>query len=377
MRRNDENLLVLAGAESDRKRRESAPLGDVLRAAQSQVDQYTRVELGSVDMDVRVIGPAVNDLVHLIAELLDNATAFSAPDTAVTAEATWIGGRAFVTVADHGVGIPPEQLAELNQRLADPPPVDAALSRTMGLVVVGRLAERLGATVELRSPSNCSTLAEVAIPPSILEVRQRPRGLESPPARVRGVMAPGRLDMATRWPAARFEQRPGVPPHAQPPQPSQPPQPVQPLQPARPAPRERYQEQPVSRSRPPAALDETADLPLFREVNSAWFRGEDPAGGSARPVRPSVSGGWQTAADQGWSAASALARYDDPAPSPGTGLPRREPMARLVPGGVSEPQAPVRNPRKPDEVRGMLSSYHRGLQRGRNVGSDGGPVSAP
>jgi signal transduction histidine kinase len=393
MRRNDENLLVLAGAESSRARRESAPLGDVLRAAQSQVDQYTRIDLGSVDMEVRVVGPAVNDLVHLIAELLDNATAFSSPDTPVTAEATWIGGRAFVTISDHGVGIAPEHLAELNQRLADPPPVDAALSRTMGLVVVGRLAERLGAAVELRSPSTCSTMAEVTIPPSILEVRQRPKGLETSPARVRGVMAPGRLDMATRWPAARFDRRPSTQPPTEPPAPpaqpsfAPPPPPARPpvqalpprtprasmppAPPVPPAPPERFPVRPVQPQRP-AALDDTADIPLFREVNSAWFRGEDePGEGPARPSRPSVTGGWQTAADDGWSAASAASTYDEPVSGTGAGLPRRQPMARLVPGGVTDPQpTPVRNPRKADEVRGMLSSYHRGLQRGRNAGTE-------
>jgi signal transduction histidine kinase len=349
MRRNDENLLVLAGAESSRARREAAPLGDVLRAAQSQVDQYVRIELGVVDMDVKVVGPAVNDLVHLIAELLDNATAFSSPETPVTAEATWIGGRAFVTIADHGVGIPAEQRAELNERLANPPPVDAALSRTMGLVVVGRLAERLGASVELRAPSTCSTMAEVTIPPEILEMRSRMPAVESGPVRVRGVMAPARLDMATRWPAAQLGGRP-------PGRPAAPPQ----------APQVGYLPPPAPASHP---VDDTADLPLFREVNSAWFRGEEQAV-SGRPARPSVSGGWQTAADEGWQAASALSRQDDPRGA-GMGLPRRQPMAKLVPGAVSDQPAPVRPPRSPDEVRGMLSSYHRGLQRGRNAGEDG------
>jgi hypothetical protein len=83
-----------------------------------------------------------------------------------------------------------------------------------------------------------------------------------------------------------------------------------------------------------------------------------------------VSGGWQTAADEGWQAASALSRQDDPRGA-GMGLPRRQPMAKLVPGAVNDQPAPVRPPRSPDEVRGMLSSYHRGLQRGRHAGEDG------
>jgi HAMP domain-containing protein len=360
MRRNDENLLVLAGVETNRRRRESAPLGDVLRAAQSQVDQYTRIELGSVDMEVRVVGPAVNDLVHLIAELLDNATTFSAPDTLVTAEATWIGGRAFVTISDHGVGIAPEQLAELNQRLADPPPVDVALSRTMGLVVVGRLAERLGATVELRAPANYSTMAEVAIPSSILEVRQRALAVVEAPPRVRGVMAPARLDMATRWPAARFDRRPAARPPTPPPAPPAPPAgPPPPASPPLPARSEPYQAQ---RPQPPGALDDTADIPLFREVNSAWFRdGPEPASG---PARPSGNGGWGTAADSGWQVASSVRERENPE-IPRTGLPRREPMAQLVPGGVETPAAVARPARSPDAVRGLLSAYQRGVQRAR------------
>jgi hypothetical protein len=206
-------------------------------------------------------------------------------------------------------------------------------------------------------------------------------------------MAPGRLDMATRWPAARFDRRPSTQPPTEPPAPpaqpsfAPPPPPARPpvqalpprtprasmppAPPVPPAPPERFPVRPVQPQRP-AALDDTADIPLFREVNSAWFRGEDePGEGPARPSRPSVTGGWQTAADDGWSAASAASTYDEPVSGTGAGLPRRQPMARLVPGGVTDPQpTPVRNPRKADEVRGMLSSYHRGLQRGRNAGTE-------
>ena len=79
MRRNDENLLVLAGADSTRIQREPAALIDVLRAAQSEVEHYTRIEFGTVDRDIEVSAHAVNDMVHLVAELFDNATAFPPP----------------------------------------------------------------------------------------------------------------------------------------------------------------------------------------------------------------------------------------------------------------------------------------------------------
>src|SRR3989440_6555013 len=135
MRRNDENLLVLAGADSTRVQREPAALIDVLRAAQSEVEHYTRIEFGVIDRDIEVAAHAVNDLVHLVAELFDNATAFSPPDSTVIVEARRVGDRAVLYVEDHGIGISPDQLAELNERLATPPIVDVAVFPGVGLLV--------------------------------------------------------------------------------------------------------------------------------------------------------------------------------------------------------------------------------------------------
>ncbi len=171
MRRNDENLLVLAGADSTRIQREPAPLTDVLRAAQSEVEHYTRIEFGMIDRDVEIAAHAVNDMVHLIAELLDNATAFSPPDSAVVVEARRVGDRAVLLVEDRGIGISPDQLAELNERLANPPVVDVAVSRMMGLVVVARLAARHGVKVELRPARERGTIADLTLPASVLVPR--------------------------------------------------------------------------------------------------------------------------------------------------------------------------------------------------------------
>jgi signal transduction histidine kinase len=168
MRRNDENLLVLAGADSTRVQREPAPLVDVLRAAQSEVEHYTRVEFGSIDRDLEIASHAVNDLVHLVAELLDNATAFSPPDSPVLVEARRFGDRAVLYVEDRGIGISADQLADLNDRLAKPPLVDVAVSRMMGLVVVARLAARHGIEVKLRPSADRGTVADVLLPPSVL-----------------------------------------------------------------------------------------------------------------------------------------------------------------------------------------------------------------
>ncbi|MEV5629617.1 sensor histidine kinase [Micromonospora tulbaghiae] len=171
MRRNDENLLVLAGADSTRVQREPAALIDVLRAAQSEVEHYTRIEFGVIDRDIEVAAHAVNDLVHLVAELFDNATAFSPPDSQVMVEARRVGDRASLYVEDRGIGISQEQLRDLNERLATPPQVDVAVSRMMGLVVVARLAARHGVRVELRPGADRGTVADVTLPTSVLVPR--------------------------------------------------------------------------------------------------------------------------------------------------------------------------------------------------------------
>ncbi|GGN16500.1 sensor histidine kinase [Actinoplanes campanulatus] len=169
MRRNDENLLVLAGADSTRVQREPAALIDVLRAAQSEVEHYTRIEFGMIDRDIEVAAHAVNDMVHLVAELFDNATAFSPPNSNVLVEARRVGDNAVLTVEDHGIGISREQLRDLNERLANPPTVDVAVSRMMGLVVVARLANRHAVRVELRpADRERGTVAEVGLPVSVL-----------------------------------------------------------------------------------------------------------------------------------------------------------------------------------------------------------------
>ncbi|MEH1166593.1 nitrate- and nitrite sensing domain-containing protein [Micromonospora sp. CPCC 205539] len=182
MRRNDENLLVLAGADSTRVQREPAALIDVLRAAQSEVEHYTRIEFGVIDRDIEVAAHAVNDLVHLVAELFDNATAFSPPDSQVMVEARRVGDRASLYVEDRGIGISAEQLYDLNERLATPPQVDVAVSRMMGLVVVARLASRHGVRVELRPGGDRGTVADVTLPTSVLVPRALSGRVQQPPA---------------------------------------------------------------------------------------------------------------------------------------------------------------------------------------------------
>jgi signal transduction histidine kinase len=168
MRRNDENLLVLAGADSSAPRREDALLVDALRASQSEVELYNRIEFGTVDTDIAVAAVAVNDVVRLVAELLDNATRFSPPNTTVVADARRIRDYVVIQVEDRGLGLSEEQMDLLNRRLAEPPNVDVAAFRLMGLAVVSRLASRYGIRVELRANLDGGTVAQVILPASIV-----------------------------------------------------------------------------------------------------------------------------------------------------------------------------------------------------------------
>ncbi|CAL9544923.1 nitrate- and nitrite sensing domain-containing protein [Streptomyces sp. enrichment culture] len=168
MRRNGENLLILAGEEPGRRWDQPVPLVDVMRAATSEVEQYERIELSGVP-DAEIHGQAVTDLVHLLAELLENATTFSSPQTKVRVTATRLpDGRVMVEIHDKGIGLTAEDFADINHKLANPPTVDVAISQRMGLFVVGRLADRHGIRVQLRpSGEQAGTTSLVMLPDAI------------------------------------------------------------------------------------------------------------------------------------------------------------------------------------------------------------------
>ncbi len=164
MRRNSENLLVLAGHETPRRPSGPVPLVNVVRAAVSEIEQYDRVVFGSQPA-IAITGTAVTDTVHLLAELLENATIFSARDTRVSVAARELeDGAVAITVTDDGMGMTSEQLAEVNQRLADPPAADVAVSRHMGLFAVAHLAARHGLRVEMEAQATGGTIAQVTVP---------------------------------------------------------------------------------------------------------------------------------------------------------------------------------------------------------------------
>lgn len=168
MRRNGENLLVLAGEEPGRRWNQPVPLVDVLRAAASEVESYERIELSGVP-ETEIHGQSVTDLVHLLAELLENATTFSSPQTKVRVTATRLpDSRVMIEIHDKGIGLTAEDFADINHKLANPPTVDAAVSQRMGLFVVGRLSDRHGIRVQLRpSGEQAGTTSLVMLPDAI------------------------------------------------------------------------------------------------------------------------------------------------------------------------------------------------------------------
>ncbi|WP_229787058.1 sensor histidine kinase [Actinokineospora fastidiosa] len=195
MRRNNENLMVLSGADLVRRASLPAPLADLLRAAVSEIEQYQRVVI-QPPANVLVVGYAVGDIVRLTAELLDNATAFSAPATQVTVSSHHSpGGAIRVEIADRGIGLTPTELAEANARLADAGAVDASTSRRMGLFVVGRLAARLGVRVWLEPAIGQGMRAIITVPadltappePARVPVLPAPAAPPAPETTVNGV----------------------------------------------------------------------------------------------------------------------------------------------------------------------------------------------
>jgi signal transduction histidine kinase len=169
MRRNAESLLVLSGAEQPRQWQQPVTLLDVVRSASAEIADFPRVDLVGVDDELAVSGRAVADLAHLLAELLENATSFSPPESAVVVSGATTATGFVLAITDQGIGMPPEKLAEANALLAKPPVVGLALSRALGLHVVGSLAARHGITVELRPGAPLGLVALVTLPSTILE----------------------------------------------------------------------------------------------------------------------------------------------------------------------------------------------------------------
>ncbi|MFD0595980.1 sensor histidine kinase [Catellatospora coxensis] len=184
MRRHAEDLVILAGAKPGRGWRHPVPLHDVMRSAVSEVEEFTRITVVP-PQELALRGRAVSDVIHLLAELLENATAYSPRDTHVTVTGQLLPNGYAMEIEDRGVGMPAAAVEEANQRLADPPDFDPAHSSRLGLFVVARLAARHGIRVTLR-PSPYGGLTAVVLLPRELVVDGNattpPQAPAAPPA---------------------------------------------------------------------------------------------------------------------------------------------------------------------------------------------------
>jgi signal transduction histidine kinase len=167
MRRHAEGLIILSGDSPGRSWRHPVPLQDVLRAAVAEVEDYTRIRV-EVRTKAALAGGAVADVIHLVAELAENATVFSPPNTPVRIAGDVVGRGFAVEVEDRGLGITDERLEEINQNLASPPAFDLSGSDRLGLFIAGRLARRHDIKITLRPSPYGGTTAIVIIPLSLV-----------------------------------------------------------------------------------------------------------------------------------------------------------------------------------------------------------------
>ncbi|TXS46290.1 ATPase [Streptomyces sp. uw30] len=167
MRRHAESLIILSGAAPGRAWRMPVSLTDVVRAAVSEVEDYARVEVRQLP-EASVIGAAVADLTHLLAELVENAAQFSPPHTRVRITGEPVGNGYAVEVEDRGLGMGKETLAEANRRIEQSEALDLFDSDRLGLFVVSRLAARHGIKVHLRTSPYGGTTAVVLLPTVLL-----------------------------------------------------------------------------------------------------------------------------------------------------------------------------------------------------------------
>jgi len=182
MRRNSESLLVLSGTGLSRQLNRPVPVAEVVGAAVSEVEHYTRVDV-TIAPEVAVQGRAVSDLVHLIAELVDNATFFSEPEKRVTVRMAMTRKHELaIQITDRGVGMTEDEVNAANARLADPPDLDVSVTRRMGLYVVARLAKRHNIVVRLRDNEDIEggLIARINVPPDLVQgIGTQPRSMSA------------------------------------------------------------------------------------------------------------------------------------------------------------------------------------------------------
>jgi hypothetical protein len=279
MRRNAEDLIVLSGADTGRHWVQPMLLVDVVRAAAAEVEEYQRVELLPL-AELEVAGHAAVDVIHLLAELVENATAFSPPNTKVQVAGQAVPHGYVIEIEDRGLGMSDEELIQANERLANPPEIDFALSRVLGLYVVGRLGQRHGIKVQLRHSWYGGVTALTLLPHALLVWPKAPQAIPEP---VQAVV-PGRGELPPPQQADGAQRR--VAPEPQP--------------------------------APPSG----DHLPIFEAARSDWFVTE-PAEPAPLPLRQRQNA------------------RDGNGPAPGRGGPPPVPPVGPPPGG-EDPRRPFR-----------------------------------
>jgi signal transduction histidine kinase len=189
LRRNAENLLVIAGSHEEARIRVPTPLATVLRAAITEIEDYQRVRFGTA-ADITLAPLAASDLVLVFAELLENAAVFSPPDSTVdvNADRPVVNGPCEVRIVDHGMGMAEHRLAEENRRLVERERLDIAPTAVLGLFVVGRLARRHGLAVQLEPTPGRGVTAVVTIPANLFSASlDRERVVPAVPIRAASV----------------------------------------------------------------------------------------------------------------------------------------------------------------------------------------------
>lgn len=336
MRRNSENLLVLSGHDLGDDRIEPIAAEEIIGAALSEVEHYQRIELTATP-ELAIRGAAVSDLVHVISELLENATLYSPPESTVTVVSDVTREGAWeVHITDSGAGMPEPELQRANERLANPPQVDVEVSRRMGLYVVAMLARRHDIKVRLRSADGGGLVATVVVPPAL--VVAQPAAAPPPLLTEQAPALPGRLSTEAE-PEEQDEDLalPAVPEELRR-------VPVEEETPDWPS------EDDDDRYRDPEDDEPTERLPAYQAVLSQWFHT-----GEHSPVAPPQ-------------------RAAEPAEWPGNDDPTEPSDIHASLNGAHAQTEPIEPPTlrlDPEAVRGRMTRLQEGFNRAREV-RDGG-----
>nr|WP_030503282.1 nitrate- and nitrite sensing domain-containing protein [Micromonospora purpureochromogenes] len=335
MRRNAENLIVLSGSTPGRAWRRNVPMVDVVRGAVAEVEDYTRVTVRPLG-EVSLTGRAVGDVIHLLAELIENGLSFSPPQTTVEVRGQLVANGFAIEIEDRGLGMSPDELAAANARIVDRSELNLADAARLGLFVVSRLTERHGVKVQLKESAYGGTTAVVLIPRELITTADGAGGSDGLPTAEPAVPATqsAPADAGTEPATAS-----GVDGDDRPDEPAEPAPPVP--EPVTQAPRLTPSGLPArTRKRQPAVAGPTTELAVVER----------------RPA-----------------AAPAPSPEAEPEASPVTdaGLPVRVRQASLAPElrhdqtEADDDAADDDTARAPEQVRRMMSSYQSGTRRGR------------